>query len=76
MDKLWFKTSIHLQVSSWTRFAATGNPNNETLKPSEWKPVEKGSTPPFKCLNIADDVTFIEFPEAKRMELWDSLGYN
>jgi len=68
--------TIDRMVSSWTQFAATGNPNNEALKPTQWKPIEKGSAPPFKCLNISDDVTFIDFPEAKRMEFWDSLGYN
>lgn len=69
-------TLFELQVSCWTRFAATGNPNNEVIKPTEWKPIENGSLPPYKCLNIADEVTFIDFPEAKRMEFWDSLDYN
>lgn len=68
--------TMNRMVSCWTRFAATGNPNNEVIKPTEWKPVENGSLPPYKCLNIAEELAFIEFPEAKRMAFWDTLDYN
>ncbi|KAJ6640046.1 Esterase B1 [Pseudolycoriella hygida] len=68
--------TIDRMVSSWTSFAKTGNPNNEAIAPTYWKAVEKGAPPPYKCLNISDEVTFVDYPEAKRMEFWDQLNYN
>lgn len=64
---------------SWASFAITGNPNNETLAPIQWEPISapavnsKTGRANYKCLNIAEDVTFVDFPEAKRMQFWDSV---
>lgn len=51
----------------WTQFALTGIPKGE-----EWEPIKSTDTL-FKCLNISNDLSFIDLPETKRMEFWDSL---
>jgi len=60
-------------TSLFTRFATTGNPNCEITKSCEWKPIANRSSPPFKCLNIDDELSFIFYPEAKRIALWESM---
>lgn len=57
----------------FTKFAATGNPNCDLIRPIVWSPLDKQSHPPYNCLNIDDDVTYMPYPEAKRMALWDSF---
>lgn len=61
------------QTSIFTRFAATGNPNCDHTKLCNWKPLAYRSTPPFKCLNIDNELSFTFYPEAKRVALWDSM---
>lgn len=56
----------------WTQFATTGNPNGDELKTIKWQQLVK-STAPLKCLNIADELSFIDLPETKRLEFWDSI---
>lgn len=57
----------------WVSFATTGDPNcEETKSIVEWLPVENEEAPNH-CLNISDELTFIEFPDKVRMEVWDSL---
>lgn len=56
----------------WTQFASTGNPNGEELKTIKWNPLVK-STAPLKCLNISDELSFIDLPENKRLKFWDSI---
>lgn len=63
--------TIQRMIGTITEFAVSGNPNNETLLPAKWEPVENDK--PFKCLNIADDVTFIDLPENEKIEVWNSL---
>lgn len=65
--------TIDRVTTLFTRFAATGNPNCEVTKLCEWKPIANRSTPPFKCLNIDDELSFIFYPEAKRVALWESM---
>lgn len=70
---------IEQLVSTFVAFATTGNPNNETIDSVQWEPVPKPAidaqtnTANYKCLNISDEITLIDLPEAKRMKLWDGL---
>jgi len=62
-------------VSIWTSFAANGHPNDGSVKfNGVWEPILPKR--PFKCLNIADDLKFIDLPETERMELWDAIYEN
>ncbi len=59
-----------------TSFATTGNPNdnilNVDLQNVEWHPVDT-KKPPFKLLNIDEDLELKIQPEAERLLFWDSL---
>lgn len=63
----------------WAAFATSGNPNNDAIAPAQWEPVPTPAIDPetseikYKCLNISDDVSFVELPEAERMQFWDSI---
>lgn len=67
MKKNYFQTSL------FTRFAATGNPNCDATKSCEWKSIANRSAPPFKCLNIDRELSFMFYPEARREALWESM---
>lgn len=70
--------TMQTMVELWTSFAITGNPNNpksEYLKGIKWEPLANNKTP-FKVLNINEKLEIIEVPEAKRMEVWDSMYEN
>lgn len=64
---------VFIQVDYFTRFAATGNPNSDLDNSSSvsWEPVEIGK--PLKCLNFAEESTFVNFPENERIKFWDEL---
>lgn len=70
---------IEQLVSTFVAFATSGNPNNETIGSVHWEPVPKPAidsqtnTATYKCLNISDEITLIDLPEAKRMKLWDEM---
>ncbi len=60
-----------------TTFTHTGNPNNTTLSPVQWTPIalvtnENGDVE-YKCLNISNEVSFIDYPELKRMHHWEQI---
>lgn len=63
--------TISRMIGIWTKFAESGNPNDTLVEPIDWKPLR--STEEYMCLNISNDLTYIELPEKKRMEFWDSL---
>lgn len=54
----------------------TGNPNSNNIEADmenvEWKPVDSKS-PPFKCLDIGEHLTFDDLPETERLAVWDEL---
>lgn len=69
--------TIDRMCACFTAFARTGNPNNDVIAPVQWEPVtlkknDKGNIS-YKCLNIAKEVTFIDSPEAYRMQYWDDI---
>lgn len=55
----------------WTQFAETGDPNIESVTSNAWQPIRNDET--FKCLNISYKISFIDLPESKSLEVWDSL---
>lgn len=69
--------TIDRMCECFTSFARTGDPNNEVIAPVQWEPVtlkknDKGVTQ-YKCLNMSNDVTFIDAPELDRMHYWDNI---
>lgn len=72
---LFFPSSFH-QVSVFTSFASTGNPNSNIIDADmenvEWKPVDT-QQPPFKCLNLDEHLSFVNLPESERLTIWNEL---
>lgn len=64
------------QVSLFTSFATTGDPNDDVIlagnEKIQWNQVDS-KTPPFKCLNIGETLKVEYFPEAHRMMVWDQM---
>ncbi|XP_055702469.1 esterase B1-like [Phlebotomus papatasi] len=65
-------TTINRMVSMWTSFAITGNPNCDAIAPTKWLPVSPNG-PPYRCLNISEELAFCLLPETERLSTWDSL---
>lgn len=69
--------TIERMCECWAQFARTGDPNNDIIAPIDWKPVEltgkDADKRAYKCLNIANDVSFIDVPDLERMHFWDNL---
>lgn len=62
-------------MSIWTSFATNGHPNDDSMKYNGvWEPIL--AKKPFKCLNIADELKFIDLPESERMDIWDAIYEN
>jgi cholinesterase len=65
--------TIQRMVGVFTQFAKSGNPNDPAVLESlKWEAID-GKTPPFKCLNIAEDLAIIDLPETTRMLAWDAM---
>lgn len=62
-------------VTLWTEFARCGDPNGDgttaRTAPVEWEQLKPGQ--PIRCLNLSNELTFVEQPESERMRFWDSL---
>lgn len=63
--------TISRMIAIWTSFAEFSNPNNLLIEPIDWKPLT--STNEYLCLNISNNLSYVELPEKKRMEFWDTL---
>lgn len=62
-------------MTIWASFATLGYPQIDSIKHNEtWKPIE--SKRPYKCLDIGEDLTFIDLPETERMAVWDAIYEN
>lgn len=74
-SEIW--KTIDRMCETFTTFARVGNPNNELTGPIEWKPVTFGSTDQkeytYKCLNISNELSYIDWPEVERMQFWDDI---
>lgn len=66
-----YKT-IENMVTIWTNFANHGDPNS-TEAQFNWSPSTIANQTENKCLNINDELNFIEIPELERIKLWDSF---
>ncbi|XP_075161238.1 esterase B1-like [Haematobia irritans] len=64
-------------ITLWTQFAETGNPNSAKLPDIKWRGVQNPrsipNSEPFKCLNIGDELSFIDLPEMEKLRVWKSL---
>ncbi|XP_058461094.1 esterase B1-like [Malaya genurostris] len=68
--------ALQTMVDIFTSFAIKSDPNCDRTKELLWEPV-KQTKPTYKCLNITHDgIAFIDFPDATRMDLWDSFYVN
>ncbi|XP_037947830.1 esterase B1-like [Teleopsis dalmanni] len=70
--------TIERTIGIWTQFAITGNPNNDNisgLDTETWEPLKK-SDKIYKCLNINDQLKFVDLPEMEKLKLWESLFIN
>lgn len=60
-----------------TTFARFGNPNNELIAAIDWQPVTFGSADQkeysYKCLNISNELSYIDLPDFERMPFWDEI---
>ncbi|XP_055320705.1 esterase B1-like [Sitodiplosis mosellana] len=69
--------TMERMTETFTTFARTGDPNNETIAPIQWKPVSLDASDKnvnkYKCLNISTDVSYIDWPELDRMQYWDHI---
>lgn len=69
-----YKT-IERMIGIWTQFATTGNPYSSEINGMEnisWDPVKKSDVS-YKCLNISDELKFIDLPEMEKIKLWESM---
>ncbi|TMW53988.1 hypothetical protein DOY81_000920 [Sarcophaga bullata] len=69
-----YKT-IERMIGIWTQFATTGNPYSSEINGMEnisWDPVKK-SDQVYKCLNISDELKFIDLPEMEKIKLWSCM---
>lgn len=61
----------------FSTFARCGDPNNKSIGSVQWKPIVLETKNPnelhYKCLNIAKDVSYIDWPENERMQFWDQI---
>ncbi|KAH8420853.1 hypothetical protein KR222_006861, partial [Zaprionus bogoriensis] len=67
--------NIERTVGIWTQFAATGNPYSPKINGLDlisWDPVRKGDET-IKCMDINDDMKFIDLPEWSKLKIWESL---
>ncbi|EDV93366.1 GH19269 [Drosophila grimshawi] len=70
--------NIERTVGIWTQFAASGNPHSSKINGMDmitWDPVRK-SDESINCLNISDELKFMELPEWSKIRIWESLFDN
>lgn len=69
--------TIERMSDTFTTFARSGDPNNNSLTPVHWKPVTLETAnkddQKYKCLNVSKDVSYIDWPELERMHYWDNV---
>lgn len=69
--------TIERMCDSFTSFARTGDPNNDSIAPVEWQPIKleplDDDAYKYKCLNVSNEVSYIDWPELDRMRFWDQV---
>lgn len=70
--------TIERMIGIWTKFATDGNPIDadiDGMKDLNWQPIKKADEV-YKCLNIGDDLKFIDLPEMEKIKHWASMYDN
>nr|AAF14517.1 alpha E7 esterase [Haematobia irritans irritans] len=73
-DSREYKT-IERMIGIWTQFATTGNPYSPEINGMEnttWDSLKK-SDEVYKCMNIGDELKFIDLPEMEKLKVWQSV---
>lgn len=66
--------TIQRMIGLWTSFAETGNPNNPKIpgmKRIKWHRVRESEN--LKCLNISDELEWMDLPEMEKLKVWNDL---
>lgn len=64
--------TITYMTGMFTSFAKFGHPRNQITRRVNWPPITNLMNG-YKCLNVSNEVSIINFPQAERMAFWDSL---
>uniref|UniRef100_A0A1A9W1E4 carboxylesterase n=1 Tax=Glossina brevipalpis TaxID=37001 RepID=A0A1A9W1E4_9MUSC len=64
--------TIQRMVGMWYNFALNSDPNCPEIQPIKWETVQKDSEL-YKCLNINEELEFIELPDYNQLKLWDKF---
>lgn len=71
--------TIERMCEIFSTFASVGDPNNKFIAPIHWQPVVNETADQtsykYKCLNVSNEVSYIEWPDLERMQFWDKV-YN
>lgn len=67
--------TIDRMCEMFSAFARFGDPNNKLIESVQWKPIDNADKNEYnyKCLNVSNEVTYIEWPDLERMKFWDKL---
>lgn len=69
--------TIERMCEIFSTFARLGNPNNKYIESVDWKPITidtaDNNAYNYKCLNISNEVSYIEWPDLERMKFWDKI---
>lgn len=67
--------TIDRMCEIFSTFARSGDPNNKSIAPIKWQPVTLETTDlyKYKCLNVSKNVSYIDWPDLDRMEVWDKI---
>lgn len=67
--------TIERMCDIYSTFARSGDPNNKSIAPIQWEPVETTDKNPYKykCLNLSKKVSYIDWPDLDRMKIWDKI---
>lgn len=61
----------------FSTFAKNGDPNNEHIGSIQWNPIEIDAADEnkysYKCLNVSNEVSYIEWPDLEQMKFWDKI---
>jgi len=74
-DSLSYRT-IERMVGMWTQFAETGSPYSPTIDGLEtvsWEPLKADPDGDHWCLNIGEELTYIQLPEMAKIRKWQAL---
>ncbi len=59
-------------MSIFTSFAANGDPNNNLIENVYFEDIQK-EQPPWKCLDISENIKYCDLPETEDLAFWDEM---